>query len=80
MVEHFYFFSSLLPLRLAQMVKDWIIPSDGLYSNYWPWPSHFWITDILTAVLAIDFKLNRALAQMGVRLPGLSLCYLCRKN
>lgn len=77
--EHFYFFTSLLPIRYFQVLFEVPDRPSKPYSNYWPWPENHWITSIFTAVLAIDFKLNRILGQVGIRPPGLSLCFLCRK-
>lgn len=77
-LESFYFFTSLLPVRVFQIILDRFFKSTGPYSNYWPWPETHPFTRIMVMALSFDFKLNRFLGQAGLRPPGLSLCFLCR--
>jgi SAM-dependent methyltransferase len=78
-VEGFPFFVSLFMVRCIQKLIERIWTSEKPYSNYWPFPPAHWITRILVSLLAFDFKVCRWLAWHGIRLPGLSLCYLCQK-
>lgn len=80
--QSFYFFASLLPLRLAKKISELVSsraakPEQGV--SQWRQPATGWITRTLVGTLRFDAWICRSLARWGLMLPGLSLCALCKK-
>lgn len=78
----FYFFASLLPLRLLKKLLELLRrprtqQEKGI--SQWGQPANSWITRSVVGSLRFDAWICRILASSGFKLPGLSLCALCKK-
>lgn len=78
--QSFYFYTSLFFARCIAMIKEKLEsnPTDAGIGN-WKFGENHLVTRAITAVLNIDFDINRLLNKVGIKLPGLSLYALCRK-
>jgi trans-aconitate methyltransferase len=74
-----YFFSSLLPLRAVQVLKERVVaaPAATGLSEY---TGGAVITTVVSRLLIADAFTTLALHQLGIRLPGLSNFALCRTS
>jgi len=88
-LESFYFFHSLLYVRILEKLGQFffnLVPqkknSKSIHQSVsnWKFSERHPITRSLGIVLSIDATICRALAKMGFRLPGLSLCMVIQKN
>ena len=73
-------FSSLLPIRLAQLVVWRARGSDTSGQGIGDWQHGELVTRALTAALAADGRLSAAAGRRGRTLPGLSYWALCRRT
>lgn len=77
-----YFFGSLLPLRLLQVLKERVLriapgqPSSGLVT----WRGSARSADLLRSALTLDARLSMLAGTAGVTLPGLSNYAICAKS
>ncbi len=88
--EGFYFFHTLFLVRIFQKIfetlLDWIgfknktDPKTFKSINQWKYPEEHPITKSLGLVLGIDAYVCRALARIGLIIPGLSMCMVIRKK
>jgi hypothetical protein len=78
--EEGYFFSSLLPIRLLQLVKERILGSPETFVGLSGWHGSESTSQLVTSVLTLDGRLAIALARAGLRIPGLSNFAVCRKS
>jgi SAM-dependent methyltransferase len=77
----FYFFTSLFFARTAALAVEKLKgpgKADGV--GNWKHAEDTAITKLITGVLNTDFKLNNVLSKIGITLPGLTLCAICRKK
>jgi 2-polyprenyl-3-methyl-5-hydroxy-6-metoxy-1,4-benzoquinol methylase len=76
-----YFFSTLLPARAVQVIKEKITPVKESTTGLVEWRGGKTLTALLKAVLWVDFRFTSSLKKLtGVSLPGLSTYILCRKS
>lgn len=83
--ESFYFFHLLFFVRFFQKILEFcfgIKPEDpGPHAvNHWRHPEEHVFTRGIGGILGTDARFSRLLARLGIRLPGLSLCMVLRKN
>jgi hypothetical protein len=77
-----YFFGSLLPVRVLQVVKERVFklkpeqPTSGLVT----WTGGRTTAAFLSGALALDARFSIALGKTGIRLPGLSNYAICVKS
>lgn len=80
-VECGYFFSSLLPLRMLQVIRERVSRGAGKVStDLSTWNGGEGMGRALAALLTCDGWLAIALARSGLRVPGLSAFAICRKS
>lgn len=79
-VEEYNFYTSLFLVRFLQ--KFLHIPTDPKHhiTAHWKYREKGIITSFVTGCLNLDFKVNRLLSRIGIRLPGLSMLAICRKR
>jgi trans-aconitate methyltransferase len=77
-----YFFTSLLPLRLLQVVKERALglKPERNTSGLVTWTGGAGAAALLHAVLVSDARFSRLLGKAGIRLPGLSNYAICVKS
>jgi len=95
LVEHFYFFHALFfgrifeklksrfgksPIGLKTDQQNSILNNQFKSINDWRFAEHHPFSKSLGGFLSMDATVCRALARMGIRLPGLSLCMVIRKK
>ncbi|MFT4522424.1 MAG: ubiquinone/menaquinone biosynthesis C-methylase UbiE [Bacteroidia bacterium] len=78
----FYFYTSLFAARTLVKGIETIMPPNksGEGVGNWGEDENHWKTKMVEGVLNVDFKVNHALQKLGLNLPGLSLCALCKKE
>lgn len=78
--EAYYFYTSLFLVRFVQ--KFLRIPIDPKHhiTAHWKYSEKGPVTSFITGCLNLDFKVNRLLSRTGLRLPGLSMLVVCRKQ
>jgi SAM-dependent methyltransferase len=77
--ESFYFYASLVPARLAQVVGERVLgprAQDGV--GQWRYGDDHPATRGVRQMLDWDFRACRALGRRGFLVPGLSVCAVCR--
>jgi hypothetical protein len=76
-----YFFASLLPLRLLQVVRErWRGVKPGEQTGIVTWQGGPALTALMRRALETDARASLLLNTVGVRLPGLSNYALCVKS
>jgi hypothetical protein len=81
-VEKFYFYTGPLIVRFLEVVLHRL----GLKREFtrvvseWRHRETSLISRAYTGMLNLDFRINRFLGKLGILLPGLSVCLLCRKK
>ena len=78
-IEEYNFYSSLFMIRFVQKILHLPIDPKRKFTAGWKYARENFLTRFLTMCLDLDFKLNRMLGQLGIRLPGLSMLVVCRK-
>lgn len=77
----FNFFTSLFFARSAALALEKIKgPSKERGAADWQHDEDKPLTKLVTKVLTADYKLNNVLSKIGITLPGLTLCAICRKK
>lgn len=79
-VEQGNFFASLVPLRLAQVVRERIRPPRADASQIAGWNGSDAVSRVLESVLRVDGRVGLSLGRAGLRLPGLSTYAVCRTS
>ena len=77
--ETFYFYASLLLVRSLQLGLDRLAGArrqEGV--GGWRFGMRHPITVAARVLLDWDYRVCRRLARLGLRVPGLSLCAVCR--
>jgi trans-aconitate methyltransferase len=77
-----YFFSSLLPMRVARVVKERMlkVENDTGTTGLVTWSGGAGRTAVITRLLMADAWIAAALKRIGITLPGLSNYAVCRKS
>jgi len=80
---NFYFYSSLFFIRLLMVVfarfKQNASQERLKTIADWKYPDNHPVTLCITNLLDMDFIINKFFRKLGILLPGLSLCAICRK-
>jgi hypothetical protein len=74
-----YFFFSLLPVRLLHLFAEKISrrkPEKAIDN----WEGSHFVSNIISFILWIDFKICFSLNRINIRLPGLSCYCICQKS
>jgi hypothetical protein len=77
-VVHGGLFLSLLPVRVAQVLRERVRPPSSLPSGIGDWRGGGAVTTALTRALVTDGRLSLLLGERGLVVPGLSYWALCR--
>jgi trans-aconitate methyltransferase len=72
-----YFFFSLLPLRVLEMVKN-KLSSNKKAEGLANWDKGTTITNLIKNILVIDYKISILLRKIGIKIPGLSNYTICK--
>jgi SAM-dependent methyltransferase len=80
LAEEGYFFASLLPLRLLQLIKERVVGSPETFAGLGGWHGSESTSQLVASLLTLDGRISMSLARAGVRIPGLSNFALCRKS
>jgi SAM-dependent methyltransferase len=77
-VQVFHFYTSLFLVRLATrgLIAREAPERQGV--GHWHYPAAHFLTRLLTLALNLDFAAGRLLSRLGLNIPGLSLCAICR--
>jgi hypothetical protein len=77
-----YFFSSLLPIRLIQVIEERILgmKPDHDTSGLVTWNGSDTTAALMRNALVLDARVSMLLTSVGLRLPGLSSYALCVKS
>jgi hypothetical protein len=74
-----YFFFSLLPVRLLHLLAERISmrkPEKAIDN----WEGSHFVSNIISSILWIDFRICFSLSRINIRLPGLSCFCICQKS
>ena len=77
-----YFFASLLPMRVAQVIKERLlgVQAENRTTGLVTWKGGAGVTSFLRRLLIADATLTASLRRIGVTMPGLSNYAVCRKS
>ena len=76
-----YFFTSLLPLRIMQVVRERLLGvKPGEQTGLVTWQGGAALTSLMRRALEADGRASMFLSTLGVRLPGLSNYAVCAKS
>ena len=81
--QSYYFYSTLFFIRYITLLFEKLKPKDvkrNFGIGLWRHNEDSIITRSLVLILNMDFFLNKLLNKIHLRLPGLSLLAICRKN
>jgi len=78
--EEGYFFSTLLPLRVMQLLKERVVGSPETFAGLSGWQGSESTSQLIASLLTLDGRISISLARAGLRIPGLSNFALCRKS
>lgn len=77
----FHFYAALCAARLLQVAKERIAgPAPAKGAGAWPFGVNHPATVTVKTLLDWDYRVCAGLAALGVFVPGLSLCAVCRKT
>jgi trans-aconitate methyltransferase len=79
-VESGYFFSSLLPMRMLQVIKERLLNRRDATTGLVTWRGGSVVTRLLQRALLTDARAGMFMARRGLPLPGLSGYAVCRKS
>ena len=76
-----YFFLSLIPPRLFQVIKEKIIKRDvNIGSDLAAWKGGQLVTTAIKSVLYLDYKIGSFFKALGIKIPGLSNLVVCQRS
>ncbi len=78
--EIFYFYSSLFVIRCIEKCLGGKEKKKNEGIGSWKYSKKNLLTRVIVSILNIDFIVARFCQHIGVSLPGLSLCVVCRKK
>ena len=79
--ESFYFWATLFAARSLEVAISRVVgEAKQAGIGNWRFGPHHMVTVLVRAVLDLDYRVCRAFARMGVTVPGLSLCAICRNT
>ena len=77
----FYFYTTLFFIRFIERVLSTFRKMDSSFRvSNWRYSESCIITVIIKRILDLDFMVNRCLSKILIKLPGLSLCIICKKK
>ena len=82
-MENYYFYFSLFVFRSLGVMLHRMFTLNKLVNRGagdWRYGERHPVTMIIRFILNIDFRLARIMGSLGVKIPGLSLCMVCRKK
>jgi SAM-dependent methyltransferase len=79
--ESFYFWATLLAARSLEVAISRVV-GEGEQTGVgsWPFGLRHPLTVLVRAVLDVDYRVCLALTRMGLAVPGLSLCAICKNT
>ncbi len=81
MLDLGYFFSSLLPLRVIEVMRERLSPPTSTAgTGLTEYSGGALLTGVVSRLLIVDALAALALRKVGVRLPGLSNYAVCRTS
>ena len=81
MVSRGYFFSLLILPRLLVVLKEKFIKDiENEESGLSSWDKGFFLTNVITAFLLMDYKISEFFKRMGISIPGLSNYIICKRH
>ncbi|MDH4264923.1 MAG: class I SAM-dependent methyltransferase [Deltaproteobacteria bacterium] len=80
--ECFYFYTSLFFVRFIENILLNLKKKQNISfgAGNWKYNETCIITKIIKYALDVDFKANKYLSKFWIKLPGLSLCIICKKK
>ena len=76
-----YFFFSLIPPRLFQVVAEKIIPRNTeTGSDLAAWKGGQGLTKFIQSILLLDYRIAGFFKKMGIKIPGLSNLAICQRS
>jgi hypothetical protein len=79
-IETGYFFSSLLPLRIIQVLREKLFKQKKHTTGLVEWAGGNVKTGIIENMLKTDFAVTNFFKRIGINIVGLSNYTLCRKK
>lgn len=78
----FYFYFSLAVVRFLEVlaVRFGLKSLSKQAVSRWRYPASSFVTALLVSLLNMDFKICLMLSRIGLHLPGLTLCAICKKT
>jgi len=79
--ESFYFYATLFAARVLEVAVSRVageIEQRG--AGRWRFGLRHPLTVLVRAVLDLDYRVYRALTRLGLGVPGLSLCAVCKNT
>jgi hypothetical protein len=73
----FYFYTSLFVIRMIQKIFKLKVAHEGI--GQWKLSERHILTRAAKELLDIDFSVCKNLSKIGIYIPGLSICTICRK-
>ena len=74
-----YFFMSLIPPRVLEVIKEKINPKEpDELKHLGNWEKGRWITEIICFILRMDYLIGEGLRKLGINIPGLSAFAVCK--
>lgn len=74
-----YFFTSLLPPRILQVIMEKLKPKKEDARGVGAWKKGAF-DNVMKTILFIDYKITSLLQKIGIKLPGLSNYILCKRR
>jgi SAM-dependent methyltransferase len=79
--ESFYFYATLFAWRSAEAALSRVVGDFGPRGiGHWRFGLRHPLTVFIRAVLDLDYRVCRALTRLGLAVPGLSVCAVCRNT
>lgn len=76
-----YCFNSLILFRLLRLFTEKITGNQKKeFKGIHNWKGGKWVTSLITTLFWIEFKISWYLAQIGIKLPGLSCYIICQPS
>jgi len=79
-LEGGYWFASLLPVRVFQVLRERVLGSTDAPTDLATWQGGASKARTLAVLLTLDGRIALLLTRIGVRIPGLSNFAICRKS
>jgi SAM-dependent methyltransferase len=79
--ESFYFWATLFAARSLEVALARVVgEAEQTGIGHWRFGVRHVVTMCVRAVLDLDYRVCRALTRMGLTVPGLSLCAICKNT